>query len=158
MPRSYKIPFSVACTGATDLAWGQVASGKFARFTGFTVNDVDTGGSPPTSQQLAINCVLIETPSGGATGGGAVTPVKDDPGNTNPTTDGYAGATSVTTGTVIAIGYQGGCYVTQGIVQNFKFDTPIPALGGERMVLQLPDAPAGTVTLSGTLNFEEEGG
>lgn len=159
MPRSYKVPFSVACTGATDLVWAQVATGKFARFTGFTVNDVDTGASPSQSQQIAINAVLISSPAAGTAGASSATAIPDDPGNAAATTTNCkTGATTPTTGTVTAIGYQGGCYITQGIVQTFKFDSPIPALGGERFIIQLPNIPLTPCTLAGTLNFEEEGG
>lgn len=154
--RSYKIPFSVAAAGVVDLASGLVASGKYAEFTGFTVNDVDAAGGLPTSQQLSISAFLLTGSITGRSGGTTPTPQPDDPGDTAATTTAHAGDTTVTAGTQGAYGFKGGCYVTQGIDKTF--DPPIPALAGEVFVLKLMAAPSGTVTLAGTLNFVERGG
>ncbi len=154
--RRYKVPFSVACVGVVDLVSILVTAGKYAEFLGFSLNDADGGSGIPSSQQLVVKCFLLTGAIAGRTGGGAVTPIPDDTGDAVATSTARSGDTTVATGTAGAIGYQGGCYVTQGIVQVFPGS--IPALGGELMVLRLMTAPSGTVTLSGTLDFAERGG
>lgn len=156
MARVYEIPFSVSCSAALELVNAIVYSGKFARFIGFTLNDADGGSSPPASQQLAVGAWLLGSGFLAGSGGSGGSVVKTDPGDASATTTCVVGNTVQSVGSKVAEGYEGGCYVTQGLAVTFP--RPIPALGGEALTLQLLISPNGTVKLSGTVILEEEGG
>jgi hypothetical protein len=158
MARRYKVTFSgVAVSAVQDLVQITGATGKQFRILRQWADVVDqtlaTGQGMKWRSRFLPATVTVG--SGGTTG---ITPSKNDQGDASCSSATCAtnNTTKATTSGTAAVLYEGGGHLYNG--HNWTFPEP-PLVGpSEAFVFELTQAPTGTVTLSGGVEFEEMGG
>lgn len=148
---------SLEVTEPTDLITVYYSSYGFSRITRVVVSTTDT--TLPTGQQLEFECISIPNATIGS-GGSTMTPQLLDPGDETSVATVHTGDTSLASaasGSSYVV-LDTGCYVLQGI--DVTFDEPIPVTyvgANAAFVLRLLSTPSGTLHLSASVYFEEEG-
>lgn len=157
MPRAYQVTFSgVTVSAAQDLVQIMGATARMIRIKRMWVACGDT--SLATGQGLKLRArflpATVTVGSGGTTG---ITASKKDSGDAagTMTTNATNNTTQATTSGTAVIVYAGAAHLYQG--ENWRFDDPVDVGPSTAFVWELLSTVSGTVTLSGGVEFTEEG-
>lgn len=155
MGRLYSVVFdAVAVTAAQDLFEVVAASGKPVTLHSLRIGQSSDAGDAQ-DEQLRIRIRSGQTTSG--SGGTTPTPVPLNPGDAA-----FGGTTEVNNTTQASAGtivthLSDAWNVRAGYVWCPTPEERIGLAAGGRLTVELPAAPADSITLSGTLVFEEHG-
>jgi len=155
MPRRYSVQFNaVAVTAAQDLVEINAHATKPVTLISFALGQTSDAGDAE-DEQLRILMIRGYTSSGSA--GSSPTAVALDPGDAA-----FGGTTEVNNTTPASGGSPVTCHAEVFNVRAGYVYCPVPearivVAANTRLVINLPTAPADSLTMSGTAVFEEIG-
>lgn len=166
MPRIYLHTFSAVNVGSTGLAAAAdllllpgPSAGKLCKVRRFwigTAGDATLAAGQPISLRMRYLPATVTPGSGGT---GSLTPVKVDQGDStcSITTARRSDTTIATTNGTAVLLWQGAVHIYQGIDWVFPELSQPRFANATAITLEQLAAPTGTVTISGGIEFSEEG-